>query len=243
MPNLVALHSTAHQKLKIDPDKIDKQGAHERMVPVVTSEFSKLVVHYPIVLTKNIETSRFVCVALLGFENGENLFWKDEAWDGIYTPLNIARQPFFIGTQANKESVVCINTESDCIVNSDQDQQNNSAAQALFDEHGNDTDFMRQFKGMLAELVDGEGQTSALIQALLDFELLTPIKLEITFVDQSSNQVQGLYTIDEEKLGKLTDDEFVVLRKQDMLKPIYTMIASISHIYSLIQKKNQRLQT
>ncbi|PCK03383.1 MAG: peptidase [Alteromonadaceae bacterium] len=243
MPKFVALDSRQHRNLKIDPDKVEKQSDKERMVPVVINEFSKLIVHFPIVITKNTETRRFACVALLGFEEGENLFWESNAWNAIYTPLNIARQPLFIGTEKGKEPAVCINMESDCIVNHTQVQaQTKDKGKALFDEYGNDTEFLLQFKGMLAELIEGDAHTSTLIQALLDFDLLTPIQLEITFDDQSSSQIAGLYTIDEKKLENLAEEEFAVLRRQGMLKPIYIMIASISNIYALIQKKNQRLK-
>lgn len=239
MPNFVALNSQQHQHLKIDPDKVEKQSNKERMVPVVISEFSKLIVHFPIVITKNTETRRFACVALLGFEEGENLFWESNTWSGIYTPLNIARQPFFVGTEKGKDPAVCINIESDCIVNKNQEK---GKGKALFDKQGKDTEFLLQFKGMLADLIEGEAHTSALIQALLDFDLLTQIQLEITFEDQSSKQIAGLYTVDEEKLENLVEEEFAVLRRQGMLKPIYIMIASISNIYALINKKNQRIK-
>ena len=71
---------------------------------------------YPIVITKNADSGKFVCVCVFGFEQGENLFWKEGHWDGVYTPLNIARQPFFIGDDTSDTShhfSVCIDVDHD----------------------------------------------------------------------------------------------------------------------------------
>ena len=232
MSAFVALNNQHHKNLTVDSTKIEAQGAHENMVPVVLSEFLKLVVQYPIVFTKNAQTGRFVCVAVLGFEPQENLFWQNNQWHGIYTPLNIMRQPFFIG-QENEGSIICIDTQSPCL---HQSQGGN-----LFTAEGKETDFLGGIKSMLAELIKGEAQTQAFITALLEQKLIMPMSLDITFENQTEQQVQGLYTIDENQLEKLNSDALFILQQHNYLKPIYTMIASLGHIYSLIQKKNERL--
>lgn len=76
MTQLVALNSTQHSKIKVDTSKIDAQGAELHLVPTVINEFAKLVVHYPIVFTKNGDTGQFICSAMMGLEAGENLFWQ-----------------------------------------------------------------------------------------------------------------------------------------------------------------------
>ena len=41
---------------------------------MIADEFPHLVVHYPILLTKDQDTGAFLCGAMLGFDEGENLF-------------------------------------------------------------------------------------------------------------------------------------------------------------------------
>ena len=130
MTKFVSLHNNLHRHIRVDQSRIEAQGAKERMVPVVMSEFLKLAVQYPIAFTKYSDTGRFVCVALLGFEEHENLFWDGERWQGIYTPLNIVRQPFFVGQEDDK-TVICIDAESDCLTR--------EAGQAIFTEQGEET--------------------------------------------------------------------------------------------------------
>jgi hypothetical protein len=236
MPTFVALHHQHHKNLIIDTTKVEAQGAHENMAPVVMSEFLKLVVQYPIVFTKNADTGRLVCVALFGLTTQENLFWENDQWQGIYTPLNIRRQPFFIGEE-NGKSIICIDTDSSCITKAHNDSP---FSEKLFDAQGEETEYLVGARELLTELVDGEKQTYAFIQTLLELKLIMPMSLDITFADQKQRQVQGLYTIDEDKLENITSDALQMLQQKHYLKPIYTMIASLGQVYSLIQKKNER---
>ncbi len=70
MSNLVQLTACEHQSLHLDPNKCGRHGSHLNMIPVVLSEFRKLITQYPIVLTKNGDTGAFTFVALLGFAEG-----------------------------------------------------------------------------------------------------------------------------------------------------------------------------
>lgn len=235
MPKLVALDNQVHGHLKVDPTKVEEVGADLHMLPVVITEFQKLVVQYPIVLSKNEQTGRFVCVALMGFEEGENLFWYGGRLDGIYTPLNIARHPFFVGhnQEGNDNYIVCIDEESPCL--------SELHTQALFDETGEGTAYLHSAQAILAELIQGETQTNRWIQILLKLELLVPLTLDITFENEEIKKIKGLYSIDEDKLNSLSGQTLKKLQDEGALQAIYTQLASLGQIYSLIDKKNQRL--
>ena len=94
-------------------------------MPAVLAEFTHIALQQPIVLTKNGETGQFVCAGMFGFEEGENLFWQNQQWQGLYLPLQIQRQPFFIGEvpiqpgkeikRENDDFLVCIDTNSPAI--------------------------------------------------------------------------------------------------------------------------------
>lgn len=232
MTTFVALHPQLHKHLTIDPARIEAHGAKERMVPVVMSEFLKLVVHYPIVFTKNNDTGKFVCVALLGFDSHENLFWQGNQWQSIYTPLNIMRQPFFIGTE-NGKTLICIDTDSPCFTS--------AQGEPLFSPQGEETNFLHTAKQRLAELMNGERETQDFVDTLLALKLIMPMALNITFANQQEQRIQGLYTIDEEQLDLLSAEQLALLQQQRYLKPIYAMVTSLGQLYSLIQKKNERI--
>lgn len=234
MSRLVALDNKAHRHLRVAPEKIAAQGARLHMVPVVLSEFLKLCVQYPIVLTKKADTGRFVCVCLFGFEKNENLFWRNNRWDALYTPLHIARQPFFVAAgetpQADGQFVVCIDTQNDSLQESDGD--------SIFDERGNETPYLQKTKAILAALLTGETETERFVDKLLALNLVQPMRLEIEYANRQSQRVAGLYTVDEARMKSLSSEVVAELHSLHYLAPIYTMLASLGHVYSLIDRKN-----
>jgi len=232
MAKLTALSPTLHKNLKINTDKIEAQGAHERLVPVVITEFSKLVVQYPIVFTKSEDSGEFVCVAVLGFEPNENLFWQQHRWQGIYTPLQVLRQPFYVGHDQG-QNVICIDEHARSI--------SCDHGVAIFDDKGGETEFLRDVKKMLAQLLKAEQETKRFIHTLLEYDLLVAMPLDITFANGEARSVRGFYTIDETKLESLDADRLVSLQKAKYLSPLHMMLASTGHFYSLINLKNARL--
>lgn len=241
MANLVALDNKNHRKVQIDTSKVATHGAELNMVPVVMSEFTSAAVQYPLAIAKNGDTGEFVCIALLGFEAGENLFWENSEWQGLYLPLQIRRQPFFVGTpntdnEAQGDSVdyiVCIDSQSPAI--------SYEGGMALFDDRGLDTDYFQQAKACLAQLLNGEVENKLLIANLQNMNLLQSLSLKITFTNQKSTRLNGLYTINKEALAKLADEQVLQLHRLGLLAAIHTLINSLGQVQALIDLKNQRL--
>jgi hypothetical protein len=92
----------------------------------------------------------------------------------------------------------------------------------------------------LAELLNGESPTRHFAETLARLKLLLPMQLEITFEQGDSTDVAGLYTIDETRLADLPAEDIASLHAQQYLGPMYTMLASLGHIYSMVDKRNKR---
>ncbi|UAA40349.1 SapC family protein [Paraneptunicella aestuarii] len=236
MTKLVALDSRAHRFVRVRTDKVEAEGAVLHLIPVVVSEFMQLVVQYPIVFTKHAETGEFLCSAMMGLDAGENLFWEQGKWQGIYIPLQVVRQPLFLGQDDESEGqyVICLDAESDCLSDND--------GEALFDDSGDPTAYLEAQNANLVQLLEGEFATSRFIEKMLQLKLVTPLSLEITLSDGSSHTVTGIYTIDEDALQALSPELLVELQQDDYLRPIYAMIASQGQIYNLIDRKNKMLE-
>lgn len=241
MANVVAVDNKNHRNVQIDTRKLALHGAELNMVPVVLSEFSSAAVQYPLLITKNGDTGRFVCVAMLGLEVGENLFWQNSEWQGLYLPLQIRRQPFFIGNSdvydkaatESDDQIVCIDSQSPAITT--------EGGMALFDERGLDTDFFQETKACLAHLLTGEVDNNILIENLQKMDLLQSLSLKITLANQETTRLNGLYTVNQDKLAKLKDEHVLQLHKLGLLGPIQTLIISLGQVQTLIDLKNQRL--
>lgn len=237
MAHLVSLDNAAHRHVRIDGGRVEAAGATLNMIPVVLTEFLKLVVQYPIAFAKDKDTGKFVCVALLGFHDHENLFVDDGHWNAIYVPLQVARQPFFLGKASENpdddQFLMCLDVEHPSI--------QAEGGEAIFDADGQETPYLERMKQVLSQLLQGEELTRQFTDTLVRLKLLLPMQLEITFGDGSSTEVEGLYTINESRLEELTADEIAGLHRQGYLAPIYTMLASLGQIYAMIDKKNKRL--
>jgi len=95
---LVELSRSEHAGLRIRADLVEASAASQHLVPIVVSEFRKAATQYPIVFAKNPETGRFAPYVLNGLGVEENLFWSGTELDVAYVPLNVRRQPFYVGT-------------------------------------------------------------------------------------------------------------------------------------------------
>lgn len=230
----VALDANVHKHLKLNSAKVEEMGADLHMIPVVVSEFMKLVVQFPILFTKHADTGAFTCICLTGFEDGENLFWQNAEFDALYIPLNVSRHPFFVGSDDTQKNdyVICFDTDSQIL--------NTEEGDSIFNADGSASPILVNAQEQLSELLIGEKQTSAFIEVLLELDLLVPLALEITLASGESKTIKGLYSIDEDKLNALNENQLAQLQANGYLQAAYTQVASLGQIYGLIQKKNQR---
>lgn len=244
MAKLVTINSDIHRNLAVNPQKAELHGAELNLIPVVMGEFVNAAVQFPIVITKNGDTGEFVCAAMLGFEAHENLFWQNGQWQGIYLPLQIQRQPFFIAntqevaddkTSSNLE--MCIDMDSPAIIDSSVEHEQK---QCLFIEDGQESDYLKHAKLLLGQLLQGEQDNQRLLAALKQYDLIQPLSLEVTFANDKSTRLNGLYTINQDALAKLSESQIVQLHRDGLLQAIYTMVTSLGQIYALIARKNSQ---
>ena len=226
MSNIVLLNSEAHKHLKIHADASVALGDGQRFVPVVLSEFQFLVAHYPLLFSKDAGTGAFYCGAVLGFDEGENLFLDGEVGQDCYRPLNLRRMPFY--------------TSGDEIAVDLDHPRVGETGDALFTDSGEPTQFLAGIAAALRELRHGGEKMTAFIDTLLAHKLIEPLDVTLAF-DDGRRELQGLYTINREALAALDDAQVVALFRSGHLQNIHFMIASLRHVASLANKKNHRL--
>lgn len=228
MTNIVPLDKEAHRSLRVHAVASTRYGDNQRFVPVIIAEFAHLVVHYPVLLSKDAATGAFYCGAMLGFDEGENLFLGDcDGHDG-YRPLNLQRMPFY----------AC---GSDLAIDLDHPRVSAAQGQSIFTDDGEPSRYLRNIMTTFGELKHGIETSQRFIDTLLQLKLIEPIELDLEFDDGSGLQVSGLYTISQDALRELPDKTVVELFRCGYLKLIYLMIASLKQVPVLAQRKNDRL--
>lgn len=220
MTNIVVLNKAEHKSLRVQA----LAGEARNFVGVIVNEFPHLVMHYPILFSKDAETGAFYCGAMLGFDMGENLFAEDGI--SIYRPLNLQRGPFFT---AGTDLAI------------DLDSPKVGAGESLFDEAGEPTAYLKSIMALFRDLVPGIERTRIFAETLLGLKLIEPIDINVGFDDGTSRSLAGLYTINREALRDLSDADTLNLFRRGYLELIYLMAASLRHIPLLANKKNSRL--
>ena len=240
MSNYVILSPTAHHNTKVITERGADYGDQVKYAVTYPLEFRNIQSSYPIFFSKSEDTGEFFAVALLGFENNENLFLNDSGWDAPYIPMMVERQPFLIGFQVSKEAeegkkpVVSIDMESSRI---SEDQ-----GEALFNDDKEPSEFLKSMMVKLEALHQGYEHSKGFIAAMKANDLLEPFTLEITLDDGSTNQLLGFYTINEPKLAELDGDTLAELNSNGYLQPIFMAVASHARVRALIEKKNALLR-
>jgi hypothetical protein len=231
---LVELSRSEHQGLRIRADRVEVYAARQHLIPIVVGEFRKAATQYPIVFAKHPDTGRFAPYVLSGLGVEENLFWSGTELDVAYVPLNVRRQPFYVGIDdAPAANVLCIDLDHPCL--------DGSGTRTIVNADGSDSVYLKEILAILGELVAGKTATEQFIAIVLSLDLLAPIMLDILLDDGTPLQVQGLYGLDEEKFRQLEPEKIASLWQEGTLDLLYAVMIASGQIFKLIRLKNQRL--
>lgn len=241
MTRHVLLDNINYKDLKIITERSAKYGDNVASVITYPFEFRDIQAHYPICFSKNPDNDDFHAIALLGFEEGENLFLNSDNWDANYIPLMLKKGPFLIGFSQQKLGEE--QREPFIYFDEDSPRVSTTIGEPVFLEHGGNSQFLQQIIDVLQKLHHGHQGNKIFFEQLTQFDLLEKFTLEVTLNDGSFNKLQGLYTINEEKLNALNNESKIALFDSGSLAAIYMVLASISNFSLLIEKKNGQIET
>src|SRR4051812_5328478 len=190
-------------------EKYSSENGHQLgAVMILPNEFAKVQREYPILFRKDSETGRFLPVALLGFEEDENLFLNDNSWSTRYIPLAVKQGPFLIGLQQHEaEQRLAIYAD----LNDSRIQQN--AAPALFNANGTASTTLNEIRDILSARHEGSERLEPMVEAFLKYDLLEPVRLEIDLANGTTANFDAGYTVHIEKLIALANDAVAELHK------------------------------
>ena len=229
MTNHALLNNVQHKDLQI----ITRRGAEfgDNVMAALTfpSEFRDVQAYYPIVFRK-LENGDVEPLALLGFEDGENLFLGPDGWDAPYIPLVMERQPFLIGVNGEQLLVH---------VDLDDARVTKSGGEPVFLPHGGNTEYLDRISETLFAMHQGFQSTKGFVAALEKYALLESFVADVTLDDGSQNRLVGFYTIHEERLSALDGAAITELHQAGYLQAIYMVLASMLNFRPLIDRKNR----
>jgi hypothetical protein len=242
MPNFALLNNIAHKDLRVVREHSAQYGDNEMSAVTFPQEFRAIQNEYPIFFQKNSENGKFMPVALLGLRQNENLFLTDRGWDAQYIPASVKRRPFLIGIQPARPDQDTQQPSRMVYVDMDSPRVSNTAGEAVFLPHGGYSPYLESIVDVLEYIHYGTELNERFADALLQYELLEVVTLEITLKNGSRNNLAGLYTINEEKLNALDGNAVAGLHSKDYLEFIYMVLASHANVIKLISRLEARLQ-
>jgi hypothetical protein len=239
MSAIEKLNNVTHAGVRINTSYHASLGDAVMFSLAFPNEFRALQGAYPLMFYKDTTNNTLYPVALFGFEQGENLFLSDEGWEADTIPAMIQRGPFLIAAEQNNgaadsHAVIALDT-AHAKVGTDQ-------GEALFLEFGGNSDYLDRVVALMERIQTGHKQLPNFVSQLSQHELITPITLNITLDDGSSNQLAGFYGLDDERLQNLDARALGELNKTGALLGAYMMLASQTQLQALVQRKNKRLK-
>ena len=239
MNNIAQLNTEKHKNLRVLTERSAALGDTLMYCQTFAQELRYVQAQYPILFTKAPDSDYIYPIALFGFERGENLYLSEPGWSARYIPLMVQRQPFYIGlSQAEPKQ------EAERVIHIDLSHPRVSITegQALFDEWGNNTEFLDKVSAILDTIHRWNEFNQKFMDRLQQENLLEPMNLDITLKDGSTGQLLGFYGIHEEKFQALSKDVLFEFKEAGYLEPIYMALASITNIAALAERKSDRLQ-
>ncbi|MEP7243289.1 MAG: SapC family protein [Gammaproteobacteria bacterium] len=235
------LNNVAHKDLRVITRHAAEFGDNVGSVVTFPTEYADVQREYPILFRKEKNTGDYLSVALLGFENGENLFLEDGRWNARYIPGVLARGPFLIGFQ---ERATQGEVRSDPVVHVDLDHPRVSTTEGepLFLENGGRTRYLDRIATILNGLGAGMEVSKLMFAAFTPLDLIEPVKVTVTMSPEEQHVLQGYYTINEDKLAALDGEALVKLNRSGFLHAAFLIVASLSNVKTLIDLKHRRRQ-
>lgn len=234
------LNNIAHKDLRVSTRFGAEYGDSTGVVQVFPTEFAELQREYPIFFRQDAEGG-FEAVALLGFEQDENLFVQDGVWHASYLPGLVARGPFMIGFQEQlvdgqprNEPVIYVDLEHPRI-------DAGAAGHPVFLAQGGNSPYLERVITVLRGIHDGASACGDMVAAFQALELIQPVQLDVRFDETHAVNLTGLYGIDRERLAALDATQLHGLHQSGWLEGAYLIGASLFNMRRLIAEKQRRL--
>ena len=230
--NYVPLDKNKHSDWKIS-SKIDLAFAAKTHLAAATiREYAQLSGSMPIVFIEDAQSKNVHSVAMLGLEQGSNLFFAEDKWQGPHVPLNIQRYPFDIRPDGEKLGVF-IDEESDIVL------KDKSDGVAIFAEDGEPSEYLKSRQQFLSDLANSEVQNQRFIKQLQENDLLEEIQVMVNYTSGQKRNVTGILSVSEKKLLELSDEKVLAMHKAGYLGAIYSVMLSLGQLNRLVELSNK----
>ncbi|MUH73079.1 SapC family protein [Psychrosphaera haliotis] len=228
------LHNETHKDVKLGKIKDVSDLKEQHALGLVVQEFTQACGEFPIVFLKDPKGDRYFPVAMMGVEQGTNVFvTEDGKWDATYMPARYTHKPLSVIPHKDDKNKFAIAIDMSSPLVSEE-------GEALFDSEGKESEHLESRKKSLMSYIEHEQVTVAYMKTLEDLDLIQPRNLKVNVKDKEYN-LNGLYMVDEQKLHELSDDKYLELRKKGYIAAIYAQLSSLAQINKVLERQSKRV--
>jgi hypothetical protein len=223
MPNYQAISSTTHASQRWKRFDHYHFAAKDAVAPLVVQELHKAVMALPLAFIE--QEGGCTPVAVLGLQNGQNLFvTPDGRWLGGYTPATYRGHPFALASTPEAQLMLCVDADSGLVGPEGEDFE-----ETFFDEQGQPSQAVKAVLQFLEQVRANRQPTERLCALLAQEGLIQPWPISVK-ADNGEQAIEGLHRIDEAKLNALGADALHRLHQAGALPLIYCQLLSMQHL-------------
>lgn len=228
------LSNTQHLALKVNTNAGVDYAKAQHLINLRANEVAKAACDLPIFLARNAQNGSYTVSGLTSFSAGQNLLINNNQWQALYTPMCMQTQPLYLMTrEANSSDYFIAIDEQSAALNTEQ-------GESLFDANGNPSLYLNAQQKLLESDLKNDYQTYQFTQEIARLGLIKNIDIVLQFEQGTAQTIQGLSTVDEDKLQTLDSDTIANLHKQGYLSVLNSMLISLFQLNALVKRHNQR---
>jgi len=233
----VALDRVKHRALKLDRAANDMNRLTLLNAFFISvGEFAEACKDYPLVWVdagKGPDGKAHVApLAVFGVQPKQNLCIDGDKWRVRYVPAMLRFYPFAVARTSPNEMVLCVDESWKGL--------SYESGDALFKPDGEPTELTLQVNQQLQDLEVDIERTRLVGDKLMSLGLLREMRFDATLPGGQTLKVDGFLTIDEEKLGKLSDGDVLDLARGGVLGLIHAHQISLTNMARLAEWHAER---
>lgn len=236
MSTPTVLNNVDHKDLKVNTRPLAFAGNQVNRTRIYASEISELHKEFPLVFHKDNDTGDIQIHAILGLSKDENLFISEDGWITRYVPALLGRGPFSIAYResddAPPEPFICVDMDDPRI--------SDTEGEPVFMPMGGETGYLNYVKRALQTIETGTQYNKTLFTLVEEMGLLEHINIEVKLSNVEQVNFSNYYSVNQDKLTKLSGDELARLSEFGMLGTLYFIISSLANFQRLIDLKNAK---
>lgn len=232
MTELKELNKNEHSNLKVVEGCTLAYASKSHILSLRAVEIGHAATSFPVFMTKNQHNGYWNVSAITSVQPEHNLFVENNQWTASYQPTCMQTYPFYLMNSPNKENSYTVG------VNIESSDFSTEKGEPLFDADGKATAYLSRVTSLLDADIKNDIQTHQFLEAIDKLGLIKPVDLMVQYRGGSANTIQGLHTINEEKLQTLTAEQLLELNQKGYLTPIHAMLISLLQLNSIVKKNN-----